>query len=287
MWVQLNDELLPEDRAVVSVFDRGFMYGDGVFDTMRAYRRRVFRLDDHLRRLVESAAALHMRLPRASSRIREDIERVLDKNDLYDAVVRVAVSRGRGRRGPGIEGADAPTYVLSAEPLPDTLGERQTRGLRLSLSSVRRVSPDALPVGAKHANYLNAILAFDEATRAGANEALMLTADEWVAECATANIFFVRSSCLYTPSLNAGILNGITRSLVLDLARDAGVKIEEALFGVDALLDAEEVFVTNSVLGPCPVQSVDMRKYLLPGPVTRQLLDLYRERVRRDTGGTH
>ena len=287
MWIQLNDRIVPEAQAVVSVFDRGFLYGDGVFETMRAYQRQVFRLDDHLTRLVASAAALTLRVPRTASQIGDDIQRVLDRNRLTDAVVRVAVSRGRGRRGPGIAGADSPTYVLSAEALPDALSERQTRGLRLRLSSVRKTSPDALPSSVKHANYLNAILAFDEATRAGADEAVMLDASLRVTECATTNIFFIRQSCVHTPPASVGILNGVTRALVLDLALGAGLEIDESLFGMDALLGAEEVFVTNSVLGLCPVRTVDARTYAVPAPVTQQLVRLYCARVRADTGGTH
>ena len=287
MWVQLNDQIVPEAQAVVSVFDRGFLYGDGVFETMRAYGRHVFRLDDHLRRLAASATALRLSLPRSPSQMRGDIERVLAKNDLDDAVVRLAVSRGRGQRGPGIAGADSPTYALSAETLPDTLAERQTGGLRLGLSSVRRVAPDALPAHAKHANYLNAILAHDEAARAGADEALMLTTGEHIAECATANIFFVRDTRLCTPSLATGALIGITRGVVLDVARAAGLETEEALFTLDTLREAEEVFVTTSVLGLCPVRTVDTQTYAVPGPVTQQLVRLYCARVRADTGGRH
>ena len=287
MWVQLNNQIVPEAKAVVSVFDRGFLYGDGVFETMRAYRRQVFRLDDHLRRLVGSATAIRLRLPRSASQIREDITQLLEKNHLADAVVRLAVSRGRGRRGPGTAGADSPTYVLSTEPLPDSLAERQTHGLRLGLSSVRRVAPDALPAHAKHANYLNAILAHEEAASAGADEALMLTTSAHIAECATANIFFVRGTRLCTPSLATGALCGITRAVVLDVARVAGLETEEALFTMHTQRDANEVFVTNSVLGLCPVRSVDARTYPAPGPVTQQLLDLYRDKVRGDTGGAH
>jgi branched-chain amino acid aminotransferase len=287
MWVHLNDQIVPEAQAMVSVFDRGFLYGDGVFETMRAYQRQVFRLDDHLARLTASAGALNIRLPRTPSQIGDDIQRVLDRNDLDDGVVRVAVSRGRGRRGPGIEGANTPTYVLATDTLPDDLRRRQTTGVRLGLARTRRVSPDALPAGAKHANYLNAILALEEAAQDGADEAVMLDANLNVTECATANIFIARHSRLYTPAPSVGILTGITRALVVEMARSAGLTVEESLFGMDALLGAEEVFVTNSVTGLCPVRSVDARAYSAPGPVTQQLIRLYRARVRADTGGTH
>ena len=287
MWVQLNERVVPEAEAVVSVFDRGFLYGDGVFETMRAYQGRVFRLEGHLERLAASAAALSIRLPRTASQTGDDIQRVLERNRLTDAVVRLTVSRGRGRRGPGIAGADSPTYVLATEPLPDTLPEKQGRGLRLGLSGIRRTPPEALPAGAKHANCLNAILALEEVTASGADEAVMLDTNLRVTECATANIFFVLKSCVHTPPVSVGILNGITRALVLDLARDAGLATNESAFGMDALLDAEEVFVTNSVMGLCPVRTIDARTYAVTGPVTRRLVRLYRARVHADTGGTH
>ena len=287
MWIQLNDRIVPEAQAVVSVWDRGFLYGDGVFETMRAYSRRVFRLDEHLARLVTSAAALSIHLPRTAVQIRDDIQRVLDKNSLDDAVVRITVSRGRGRRGASIAGADTPTYVLAVDPLPTDLRARCTAGIRLGVAGIRRVSSDALPAGAKHANYLNSILAVEEVARAGADEAVLLNADLHVAECATANIFCVRQSRVWTPSPSAGILSGVTRGVVLALARDAGLPVEESLFGLDALLEAEEVFVTNSVIGLCPARSVDARECPVPGPVTQRLVDLYHARVRADTGGTH
>jgi branched-chain amino acid aminotransferase len=287
MWIQLNDRIVPEAQAVVSVSDRGFLYGDGVFETMRAYSRCVFRLDEHLARLVTSAAALSIHLPRTAVQITDDIQRVLDKNSLDDAVVRITVSRGRGRRGVSIAGADTPTYVLAVDSLPTDLRARSTAGIRLGVASVRRVSSDALPTGAKHANYLNSILAVEEVARVGADEAVLLNADLRVAECATANIFCVRQSRVWTPSASAGILSGVTRGVVLALAREAGLPVEESLFGLDALLEAEEVFVTNSVIGLCPVRTVDAREYPVPGPVTQPLVDLYHARVRADTGGTH
>ncbi|MDA1183538.1 MAG: aminodeoxychorismate lyase [Acidobacteria bacterium] len=287
MWIQLNDQLVPEAQAVVSVLDRGFLYGDGVFETMRAYRRRVFRLDAHLERLAASATALSMRLPRTASQIGDDVQRVLDRNDLDDAVVRITVSRGRGRRGPGIAGADTPTYVMVAEPLPVDLPARYTHGVRLGVARIRRVPGDALPASAKHTNYLNSILAVEEVSRAGADDAVLLNADQHVTECATANIFCVRQAGVWTPPPSAGILSGVTRALVLELARHAGLHIEESLFGIDALLDADEVFVTNSVIGLCPVRSVDAKAYLVPGPVSERLVALYAAQVRADTGGTH
>lgn len=287
MWIQLNDRCVPEAQAVVSVSDRGFLYGDGVFETMRAYRGNVFLLDEHLNRLAASAAALSIRLPRTTLQIRDDIQRILDRNSLDDAVVRITISRGSGRRGPSIAGADTPTYVLTADTVPPGMDGRHARGIHLGVASVRRVSGDALPAGAKHTNYLNAILAVEEVARVGADDAILLNAGLHVAECATANIFHVREGRIWTPHPSAGLLSGVTRACALELARHAGLLVEESLFGVDALLDADEVFITNSVLGLCPVRSVDAKQYAIPGPVTARLAHLYDAQVRADTGGAH
>ena len=278
---------MPEERAVISVFDRGFLYGDGVFETMRAYQRRVFRFDDHIARLIASAAALKIRLPRTPSQVIDDIHHLLEKNDLNDAVIRVAVSRGRGQRGPRIEGADTPTYVLAADTVPDGLRMSQTTGIRLGLSAIRRISADALPPGVKHANYLNSILALEEALQSGADEAVMLDANEHVTECAAANIFFIHRSCVHTPPPSVGILTGVTRALVLALAKTATLATMESPFGMDSLLAADEIFVTNSVIGLCPVRSVNGKTYAAPGPVTQQLISLYSAQVCADTGGIH
>jgi len=287
MWIQLNDRLVPEAEAVISVMDRGFLYGDGVFETMRAYGRRVFRLAEHLDRLATSATALSIRLPRTTSEIGDDIQRVLTRNALDNAVVRLTVSRGRGRRGASVAGADTPTYVLAADALPADLHAKHTTGIRLGVASLRRVASDALPIGAKHTNYLNSILAVEEVSRAGADEAILLNAGLYVAECATANIFCVRQGCVWTPPPSAGILSGVTRAVVLELARRAGLPVEESLFGIEALHDADEVFVTNSVIGVSPVRAVDAKTYVAPGPTTQLVAELYDARVRADTGGTH
>lgn len=287
MWIQLNDQLVPEAQAVVSVFDRGFLYGDGVFETMRAYRRRVFLLDQHLARLAASATALSLRVPRSAPEIEGDIQRTLDRNGLDDAVVRITVSRGRGRRGPSIVGADTPTYVLAAEALPADLHARWTNGIRLGVPSLRRVSGAALPASAKHTNYLNSILAVEEVARAGADDAVLLNADLHVTECATANIFCVRQGRLWTAPRPTGILGGVTRAEVLQLATSIELPVEESPFALDALLSADEVFVTNSVIGLCPVRSVDAQEYVVPGPVTQRLAALYDAQVRADTGTAH
>ena len=280
MWVQLNDQLVPEESALVSVFDRGFMYGDGAFETMRAYEGSVFRLQSHLERLAGSATAIGIGMPRSVEEIASDIGTVLARNKLQNATVRVRISRGKGTF-PSVNDAQ-PTYVVAAEALPSDLEDRIQNGIRLSSVGVRKTPDSVLPSGAKHANYLNSILAVAEAEEKGADEAVMLTLDGAIAEASRANIFFVKDSALWTPSLDAGILPGITRAVVLELSETAGMVSTEATIEPDRLEAADEVFVTNSVVGILPVRQWDVRRYMVPGPQTTELINLYGECVARE-----
>ena len=280
-WVQLNDRLVPADEARVSVFDRGFMYGDGVFETMRAYRGHTFQLEAHYRRFEASASAIRLPFPYRLDRISNDIQAVLERNDLTgtDAAVRVSISRGRGVRGPGIAGATDPTYVVAADPLPETVAERRSLGIRLATVRTRRISGEALPAHAKHANYLNSILACAEANEAGADDALLLDSFGKIGECSGANIFLVNGARVLTPDLKTGILPGCARAFVLELCGSNGLDADEVRLDPSVLDDVEEVFVTNSVLEIAPVCGVDYREYRVTGPVTSMLQELYRQGV--------
>ena len=253
----------------MSVFDRGFMYGDGVFETMRAYEGRVFRSEPHLDRLAASAATIGITLPFSSSRIVSDIKAVLTRNSLENAVVRVRISRGP------IASKDRPTYVVTADTLPEDLAARVQNGIRLSIVNVRKTPDTALPAGAKHANYLNSILALSEAKAKGSDEAVMLTTNGVLAEASSANLFLVRDNTLRTPSLEVGILSGITRAVVLELTKATGMPASEVSMGPDGLQEADEVFVTNSVVGIMPVRQCEERTYTVPGPMTGKLMELY------------
>jgi branched-chain amino acid aminotransferase len=276
VWIFLNDCLVGENEALVSVFDRGFMYGDGVFETLRVYGGRAFQLHDHLGRLETSAGLVRILLPRTLSEIASDVDAVVGANELDDGVVRIAVSRGVGLRGPSIDGAVRPTYVVSAGPLPGDLDDRRRRGIALAVVGTRRVSGRALPSAAKHANYLNSILAHTEAVESGADEALLLAGSGEIAECSGANVFLVEESRVLTPHLDAGILPGCARASVLDLCHRHGIPAGEQRLEPEALDRAHEVFVTNSVVEILPVRSIGDRRFAVPGPVTGRLMDLYR-----------
>jgi aminodeoxychorismate lyase len=282
----LNDRIVPEEEALVSVFDRGFTYGDGLFETLRAYRGVPFRLDAHLDRMARTASELRLRLPRSPDRIRQDIANVLERNRLEDAVVRMQATRGRGGRGPMIPPDAEPTWVVAAWELPADLESRRARGARLSKVGLRRLDPATLPSG-KLANYLNAVLAVAEAADRNCDDGLMLTPGGVLAECGVANLFFVRDGVVSTPSLELGILPGITRAAVLDLAGERGLPTREVSDPPQVLDTSTEVFVTNSLVGIWPVSSIDGRSYVCPGPLTAMLLEAYRETVRAETGGRH
>ncbi len=280
-WVQLNDALVPAGEARVSVFDRGFMYGDGVFDTVRVYDGHPFQLGRHLERLQGSASAIGLELPRSLERIARDVRAVLDGNGLArsDAVVRVSVSRGVGGRGLSTADSHDPTYVVAPYPVPDRVAETQASGIRLRVVETRRVRGDALPAGAKHANYLNSILAYRQAQVGGADDALLLNSDGDLAECASSNLFLVSRGRVRTPDVGCGILPGCARALILELCGGHGLEFDEARLDPSALDSADEVFVTNSVWEVVPVRAVDDREYHAPGPTTRTLAELYRRGV--------
>jgi aminodeoxychorismate lyase len=282
VWVLLNDQIVPEERALVSVFDRGFTYGDGAFETLRVYNGHPFQLGAHLTRFGEAVRALRLPMPRTAEGIAADIRAVLGRNQLNEAVVRFQLSRGRGGRGPGIRDAASPTWVVAAWPLPADLDARVRRGARVSVVTIRRLHPATLPSGAKLANYLNSVLAVVEASETGSDEGLMLTPDGLLAECGAANLFYVRGGELRTPARDLGVLPGVTRQVVLDLAREAGIPASESADPPSVLPEASEAFLTHSVLGLWPVRSIDGRDFSLPGIITSRLQAGYAASIARD-----
>jgi len=279
--VYLNGELLDADAARVSVFDRGFMYGDGAFETVRSYRRCPFRAAAHWRRLARSLERLGIPAPLTSSELDEVCASVLDANRLSDAVLRVRVSRGVGLRGPGTAFESSPTVVVTATEFNGLDESFYTRGAEVVMSSVRRIPDVCLPCEAKSANYLNSILARRDAEAAGAYESIMLNLDGNVAEATASNVFLVAHDMCRTPDVASGILPGITRETVIECAAAAGCAVEEAPCTVADLRAADEVFLTNSVIELVPVRSIDGAPVggQCPGPVTERLTAAYTARI--------
>lgn len=280
--VYLNGEFVPEEEAKVSVFDHGFLYGDGVFEGIRAYDGYVFKLEEHLDRLYDSARAINLEIPMSRAELREAILETLRVNGLRTAYIRPIVTRGVGDLGIDPRKCPEPGVIILVKDwktlYPEELYER---GLRAIVASTRARPPESLPPSVKSLNYLTNILAKLEAIAAGADEAIMLDVRGFVAEGTADNLFLVKKGVLYTPPVTTN-LPGITRGVVIELAGEAGYPVREEYFGVAQLYGADEVFLTGTAAEVIPVVEIDGRPVGdgKPGPVFRDL----RRRFKAITG---
>ena len=288
MWVYLNDKFVPQEEAVVSVFDHGFLYGDGVYETLRAYHGRVFQLVEHLARLERSGSRLMLRLPVAREQLADLVRESIRKNQLQEASLRVTVSRGPGEIGLDPALCKSPTLVIITRPFQPYPDSFYLQGVSVIVARTRRNLPEALPPHVKSLNFLNNILANMEAKATGAHEALMLNQQGEVTEGTTSNVFAVQDGRLRTPAVDSGILAGITRGVVLRIARDdLGVETEEARLTVHDLYAADECFLTSTTQEVMPVTKVDGRMVGKgrPGEMTRRLHDSFRTGLDRFLDG--
>jgi branched-chain amino acid aminotransferase len=255
MIVFLNGQFVPEEQAVVSVFDRGFLYGDGLFETLRIYGGIPFRWAEHLRRLGEGARLLGIPLPWPAAQLRGYLDQLVQRNQMPDALLRLTVSRGVGARGYSPKGADQPTLVMTMHPPPDANGE-PTPQWRVLTASVRLPANEPL-AQFKTCNKLPQILARAEAEAAGADEALLVNTLGEVVEAASSNLFWIKDNTICTPPLTSGILAGVTRTVVLELCREFGLPTREGAISPGELLRVEGVFLSLSSWGIIEVVSVD------------------------------
>jgi len=277
MWIYLNDRFVKEEEAVVSVFDHGFLYGDGVYETIRSYGSRIFMRDQHLARLRRSADAIGLTIPIPEQRwpalLHESMVRNTIGNPQQDAYLRITVSRGAG--GIGLDPAlcRTPTVVIMAKPLHPPSPEQYRTGVKLVVARTRRNLPSAISPQIKATNFLNNILAKREAIAAGAFDSILLNWESHLTECTVSNLFFVQAGRLCTPALACGLLDGITRDIVLNLAREAQIPIDEGYFGIEAIHNADECFLTNTSMEVMPVTMVDGNPVGngTPGLLTQQL----------------
>lgn len=276
-YLHLNGRLLQEEDARISPFDRGFLLGDAVFETMRAYDGRVHALDAHLARLRRSCQLTRIPFPDG---LPAAIAEVLRANGLASAGVRVTLTRGPGGRGASPEGAGPPTVLVTAMPVPHR-PETYEKGIRLATARRRRIPAAALDPGVKSTNYLVHVLARMDAEDAGADDALFVDDEGLVVEATQANVFALLGDALVTPPLASGCLPGVTRAEVLALAAEAGLRAEERALPVEALREADEVFLTGSMLELAGAVSLDGVRLGagVPGPRTRALHALYRKRA--------
>ena len=278
----MNDRLVPEDEARVSVFDHGLLYGDGVFEGLRSYSGTVFRLDAHLDRLWASARAICLEIPLSKAAVSKAVNDTLAANKLSDGYVRLVVTRGAGSLGLDPNRTKNPQVIVIADTISLYPREFYEQGLKIVTAATQRVQSAALSPRIKSLNYLNNIMAKLEGLRAGCVEALMLNHKGEVAECTGDNVFVVRSGVLLTPPPDAGILEGITRNAVMDLARAAGIDCREATLTRHDLYTADECFLTGTAAEVIPVVDIDGRTIGAgtPGPVTKQLTTAFHALVR-------
>lgn len=284
MKVWLDGKIVEGAEARVPVTDHGFLYGDGVFEGIRAARRRVYRLPDHLARLARSAAAIGLEVPGGTDAAREIVLETLRAFDRDDAYVRLIVSRGEGALGVDPTTCPNPRIVCIVDAIRIYPPEKLAEGIDLATSSWRRPPPDVLDPAVKSMNYLNNALAKLEARRRGADEALLLNQAGLVAEAAVANIFAVMGGGLATPPTSDGALGGMTRAGVLELAAELGIAAAERSLGRVDLLGADEVFLTGSGAGIVPVRSLDGEPIGegRPGPVTAQITAAFPDYAHRN-----
>ena len=277
MWIYLNDRFVKEEEAVVSVFDHGFLYGDGVYETIRSYGSRIFMRDQHLARLRRSADAIGLTIPIPEHKWPALLHEAMMRNDVgqerTDAYLRITISRGAGDIGLDPALCPTPTVVIMTKPLHPPPLEQYRIGVNLIVARTRRNLPSALSPQIKATNFLNNILAKREAIAAGAFDSILLNWESHLTECTVSNLFFVRAGQLCTPALACGLLDGITREIVLSLAQEAQIQVDEGHFGIEAIHKADECFLTNTSMEVMPVTMVDGHPVGsgTPGPLTHQL----------------
>lgn len=271
--IYLNGDYVPASEAKVSVYDHGLLYGDGVFEGIRIYNSRVFKLDEHLQRLYDSAKAIRLQIPVNMDEMKEIILETLRRNNIRDGYTRPVVTRGIGDLGLDPDKCKKATIFVIADKISLYPEEFYKNGLSIITVPTRRNILDALDPRIKSLNYLNNILAKIEAKNANVIEAIMLNSDGYVVECTGDNIFIIKNRAIFTPPTYVGALEGITRNVVLSLARDMGLHVEEKIFNRYEVYISDECFLTGTAAEIIPVVKVDGRMIgnEKPGPITQEL----------------
>lgn len=284
MKIYVNGKFYSKADATISVYDHGLLYGDGVFEGIRVYGGRIFKLKEHIDRLFESAKAVMLKIPLDKGRLMGDVTRTVEINGLKDAYVRLVVTRGPGTLGLNPFNCGAPQIIIIADKIvlyPRTFYEN---GLSVITVPTQRNLAEAVNPRIKSLNYLNNILAKIEAINSGVHEAIMLNAQGYVAECTGDNIFIVKGGVVKTPPLYVGVLEGITRGEIIALAGKFGIEVAEAVFTRHEVFNADECFLTGTAAEVIPVVKVDGRPIGngKPGKLTRRLMTAFHKLVRRE-----
>lgn len=284
MKIYIDGKFYDRENAKISVFDHGLLYGDGVFEGIRAYNGRVFRLDEHLRRLQASARAITLTLPLTQEDMKEAVLETLRVNKMKDAYIRLIVTRGEGDLGLDPRKCPRACVIIIAGKISLYPQESYTKGLDLVTVATKRNIPEALNPAIKSLNYLNNIMAKIEANRANTPEAIMLSKDGYVAECTGDNIFIVKNHTLLTPPCWVGALDGITRAVVFEIAQKLKIPAREGIFTPYDIYTASEAFLTGTAAEVIPVTRLDNRPIGdgRPGPITKRLISEFRKLTLRE-----
>ena len=279
LMIYINGQIVSQEDAKISVFDHGLLYGDGVFEGIRAYNGKIFTLNEHLDRLYDSATAISLKIPITKAEMAEAIKQTMKANNLTDSYIRLVVTRGVGKLGLDPNKCATPQIIIITDTIELYSKALYEKGLDVVTVTTIRNHFSALDPKIKSLNYLNNIMAKIESIQAGAGEALMLNKDGYVAECAGDNIFILKNTVLLTPPTSAGILVGITRNVVMKLATEMGIRVKEELMTRYDLYIADECFLTGTAAEIIPVVKIDGRTIGTgkPGKITLDLLKRYRD----------
>lgn len=283
MKVYIDGKIVEESEAKISVFDHGLLYGDGIFEGIRFYSGRVFRLEEHLERLWESAQAICLTIPLSLDAMREALLETIRANELRDGYIRLVVTRGKGTLGLSPYNC-TPSVIIIAANIALYPAEAYEKGLTVVTCATRRVAPAALSPAVKSLNYLNNIMAKIEALNAGAAEGLMLNEQGYVAECTGDNIFVLKKGTLFTPPVSAGALKGVTRKVVFELAEALNIPLVEQEMTRYDVYTADECFLTGTAAEVIPLVELDRRAINggVPGEVTKRFVQAFQELTQRE-----
>lgn len=283
-WIYLNGEFVTKENAKVSVYDHGYLYGDGIFEGIRVYSGNIFKSREHMERLFDSARSILLKIPYTLEEMEELVAETVRKNEIVNGYIRLVVSRGNGNLGLDPRSCPTPNIVIIVEQLQLFPKEAYETGLKIVTVPTRRNVPDALNPKIKSLNYLNNVLVKIEASLAGVNEALMLNHEGYVAEGSGDNVFIIKRGVLYTPPGYVGALEGITRRAIMEICERKGYTIKEEPFTRHDVYVADEVFLTGTAAEVISVIDVDGRPIGdgTPGPITQELLMDFRDMVDKD-----
>ncbi len=277
MQIYLDGKYVDESDAKISVFDHGLLYGDGVFEGIRIYNNRVFKLDEHLKRLYDGASVLMMNVPIDVDELKEAVIETVRRNKLIDGYIRLVVTRGVGDLGLNPLKCPRSSVFIIADTIKIYPDEIYKKGMKVVTVSTRRNHIEALNPRIKSLNYLNNIMATLEVNRTDAQEGLMLNTDGYVTECIVDNLFIVEEGIIVTPPTSSGALKGVTRDTVIDLAREAGYEVEEKKLTLHDVYVCDESFLTGTAAEIAPITILDERKIGNgdPGPITVDLMEKF------------